>query len=140
LQSGQKRSLLPQNIIAFTFTEKAAAELKERIHDRYRKELGEIAGLAEIYVGMIHGWRINSLKTEVPKYSKFEVMSEMQQTLFTDRHSSKRSLTTSTDFKGKQLKRWRDTPIYVSALSMLRESALNKRPSEGLCHTSRHGS
>jgi DNA helicase-2/ATP-dependent DNA helicase PcrA len=113
------------------FGKKAAAELKERIHDRCRKGLGEIAGLTEMYVGTIHDWRLDLLKTEVPKYSKFEIMNKVQQRLFIDRHSSKRGLTTSTGLKGKQLKCWRDTPIYVSALSILRESALNKRALKG---------
>lgn len=62
----------PANIVAFTFTEKAAAELKERIHTRYRENLGDIAGLAEMYVGTIHGFCLELLKSEVP---------------FVDRHS-----------------------------------------------------
>ena len=42
LKSGYK----PANIIAFTFTEKAAAELKERIVSRVGEELGEVHGMA----------------------------------------------------------------------------------------------
>src|SRR2546425_13379464 len=56
LTPGQKHSVKPANIIAFTFTDKAAAELKERIHERCREVLGEVVGLAEMYVGTIHGW------------------------------------------------------------------------------------
>jgi DNA helicase-2/ATP-dependent DNA helicase PcrA len=37
--------LAPRNIIAFTFTDKAAAELKERITTRVRQSLGEVPGL-----------------------------------------------------------------------------------------------
>jgi len=42
--------LAPRKIIAFTFTftDKAAAELKQRIAQRCREELGDVVGLAEI--------------------------------------------------------------------------------------------
>ena len=52
-------SLSPRNIIAFTFTDKAAAELKERIIRRVRESLGEIPGLPEMFVGTIHGFGSN---------------------------------------------------------------------------------
>ena len=77
----------PANIVAFTFTDKAAAELKERIHERCRETFGEMTGLAEMYVGTIHGFCLDLLKSEVPEYMKYEVLNEVQQTLFVDRHS-----------------------------------------------------
>jgi len=131
LTPGQKHSVKPANIVAFTFTDKAAAELKERIHERCREVLGDVVGLAEMYVGTIHGWCLDLLKTEVPKYLKFEVLNEVQQVLFIDRHSAKSGLTTSTDIAGKPLKRWRDTAIYVNALSVLREAAINQKALRG---------
>ena len=51
-----KGGATPRNIVAFTFTEKAAAELKERIITRCHEELGEVHGLAEMYVGTIHAF------------------------------------------------------------------------------------
>ena len=66
LKTGKGTGLVPANIVAFTFTDKAAAELKERIVTRCREELGDIIGMAEMYVGTIHGFCLDLLKTEVP--------------------------------------------------------------------------
>src|SRR5436305_6245671 len=101
LKSGAADGLAPRNIVAFTFTDKAAAELKERIITRCREELGDIPGMAEMFVGTIHAFCLELLKTEVPKYLKFDVLNEVQQNLFIDRHSNKSGLTSSMDLLGK---------------------------------------
>lgn len=122
LTPGRADSLVPANIVAFTFTEKAAAELKERIITRAREALGQITGLAEMFVGTIHAFCLELLKTESPKHLKYEVLNEVQQGLFVDRHSKQSGLTDSTDLNGTALKRYRDTPHYVAALSILLEA------------------
>ena len=66
-----------------TTSAKAAAELKERVHQRCKEQLGEVAGLAEMYIGTIHGFCLELLKSEVPAYMKFEVLNEVQQALAT---------------------------------------------------------
>jgi DNA helicase II / ATP-dependent DNA helicase PcrA len=114
----------PANIIAFTFTDKAAAELKERIHGRCREILGDVTGLAEMYIGTIHGFCLDLLKSEVPKYMKYEVLNEVQQALFVDRYSRLSGLTQSYTLDGHQLKRFVDTRNYVAALSILREDVV----------------
>jgi DNA helicase-2/ATP-dependent DNA helicase PcrA len=111
----------PENIVAFTFTDKAAAELKERIHTRCREQLGDITGLANMYVGTIHGFCLDLLKSEVPAYMKYEVLNEVQQALFVDRHSRASGLTQSATLDGKPLKRYTDTRHYISAQAILRE-------------------
>src|SRR5213595_3203449 len=78
--------LAPRNIVAFTFTEKAAAELKERIVTRCREALGNITGLAEMYVGTIHGFCLELLTAEVAEFLKYDVLNEVQQALFIDRN------------------------------------------------------
>jgi DNA helicase-2/ATP-dependent DNA helicase PcrA len=113
--------LAAENLIAFTFTDKAAAELKERIHTRCRETLGEITGLANMYVGTIHGFCLELLKSEVPTYMKFEVLNEVQQSLFVDRNSKGSGLTLATTLSGQPLKRYVDTKNYTSSLSILRE-------------------
>lgn len=128
LRTGQAK---PGNIIAFTFTDKAAAELKERIFTRCREALGEVHGMAEMYVGTIHAFCLELLKTEVPKYLKFDVLNEVQQHLFIDRNSKKSGLTTSTDLAGRQLQRYKDTPHYLAATTILREADTNDEALEG---------
>ena len=126
LTPGRKDTLAPRNIVAFTFTDKAAAELKERIVNRTREALGEIPGLAEMFVGTIHAFCLELLKSEAPKYLKYEVLNEVQQALFVDRHSKQSGLTASTDLTGSPLKRYRDTKNYIGALAILREADLDE--------------
>lgn len=125
LTPGRSDTLLPRNIVAFTFTEKAAAELKERIVTRTREELGDIPGMAEMFVGTIHAFCLELLKTESPKYLKYEVLNEVQQRLLIDRNSSRSGLTTSTDLRGQPLRRYIDTQRYIEAISILREADLD---------------
>lgn len=56
LKTGPSSGIAPRNIVAFTFTEKAAAELKDRIVTRVAEVVGEVNGMAEMYVGTIHGF------------------------------------------------------------------------------------
>ena len=46
----------PSNVIVFTFTDKAAVELKDRIQRVVLETLGNVVGLAEMYVGTMHGY------------------------------------------------------------------------------------
>lgn len=126
LKTGLKSGLAPRNIVAFTFTDKAAAELKDRILTRCGEELGNIPGLAEMFVGTIHSFSLDHLLTEVPKFLKYDVLNEVQQSLFVDRHSRKSGLTTSTDLDGEPLRRYTDTHNYISALTILREDEINR--------------
>ena len=131
LTPGRPGSLEPRNIVAFTFTEKAAAELKERIVTRTREALGEIHGMADLFVGTIHAFCLDLLRAEAPEYLKYEVLNEVQQALFVDRHSRKSGLTTSTDLQGRRLRRYADTNHYVNALAILREADLDESKLNG---------
>jgi len=80
--------------------------------------------MAEMYVGTIHGFCLDLLRTEALRFLKCGVLNEVQQVLFVDRHSKQCGLTTSTDLKGDPLKRWVDTGRYIEALNILREARL----------------
>lgn len=131
LTPDQPDTLAPRNIVAFTFTEKAAGELKERIVTRTRGALGEIPGMAELFVGTIHAFCLELLKSESPEHLKYEVLNEVQQGLLVDRNSSKSGLTNSTDLNGTPLKRYQDTSHYVTALSILREAERDEAKLDG---------
>jgi len=96
LQSKRAAGVKPANIVAFTFTEKASGELKDRIQRLCLEELGSDEGLSEMYVGTIHGYCLNLLQ-QPPLYTflKYSVLTEIQQRLLIDRNSSKSGLTES---------------------------------------------
>ena len=131
LKIGASKGLSPRNIVAFTFTERAAAELKDRIVTRVAEVVGEVNGMAEMYVGTIHGFCLDLLKTEVPEFLKFGVLGDIQQVLFVNRLSKQSGLTTSTDLNGNALRRFIDTKNYIDALNILREARLNEPKLKG---------
>jgi DNA helicase-2/ATP-dependent DNA helicase PcrA len=70
----------PESIVAFTFTEKAARELKERIRQRVTAKLGAGATdhLGRLYVGTIHGYCFRMLQMYVPRYETYTPLDSNQ--------------------------------------------------------------
>ncbi len=54
--------IAPASIVAFTFTEKAAAELKDRVYRVVRKRHGDVPGMAEMFIGTMHGFALAALQ------------------------------------------------------------------------------
>lgn len=123
--------MTPANIVAFTFTDKAAAELKQRVADRCQERLPELIGMAEMYIGTIHGFCLELLRTEVPDFLKYDVLNEVQQVLLVNRNSRKSGLTQTTTLQGQALRRYVDTPLYIHTLAILREDTINKQALKG---------
>ena len=131
LKAGASAGLAPRNIVAFTFTDKAAAELKDRIVTRVTQVVGDLPGMAEMYVGTIHGFCLDLLKTEVPEFLKYGVLNDVQQVLFVNRHSKQSGLTASTTLQGVVLRRYVDTKHYIDGLNILREARLDEPKLKG---------
>src|SRR6267143_6291588 len=68
----------PASIVAFTFTERAAAELKERIARRVGERMGGafLDRLGPMFVGTIHGYCFRLLQDHVPRYGNYDVLDE----------------------------------------------------------------
>ncbi|MFE6081091.1 ATP-dependent helicase [Streptomyces virginiae] len=114
----------PRNIVAFTFTEKAAGELKERVHTRIRELHGEVHGLAEMYIGTMHGYALDLLHSQVPEAFKYNVLNDVQTRLMIDKYSTQSGLTTTNAVvqgTPKPLKRWVNSKLYQQVMSILRE-------------------
>lgn len=69
-----------RSIVAFTFTDKAAAELKERIRQRVTAKIGETATdrLGQLFVGTIHSYCFRLLQTYAPRYESYTPLDENQ--------------------------------------------------------------
>src|SRR5437588_2005780 len=115
----------PSNIVAFTFTDRAAAALKDRIAQRIGARLGEIPGLAELYVGTIHGYCLDLLQRKVPEYFKYQVLTEVQTRLVIDRNSNRSGMSSLG------LRRYIDSRRYMDAVNMLREGVVDWQVLQG---------
>ena len=66
----------PSEIVAFTFTEKAAEELKAMIRHILRKCRPDMADIGDMYVGTIHSYCFETLKALEPAYRCYDVLDE----------------------------------------------------------------
>jgi len=73
-----ERGTKPEQIVAFTFTERAAESLRVRIERRVSEALGRtwLDRLTPLYVGTIHSYCWHLLQTHVAKYGNYEVLDE----------------------------------------------------------------
>lgn len=79
----KKPDVKPENIVAFTFTEKAAASLKDRIE----AALG--AQISGMYIGTIHGFCKHLLSKYAEGFADFKVLDEVKNHLFITRYADK---------------------------------------------------
>ncbi len=114
----------PENIIAFTYTEKAAGELKNRIYDMVKAEIGDIKGMADMYIGTIHGWCFKILQEFHFDYQKYEVLDEIRLKLFVDRHFKVIGMKDIywIDIPDNFMKMFADTGKYIQLMNIVREA------------------
>lgn len=113
-----KPDVEPRNILAFTYTEKAAAELKTRILKLCKEQIGEVKGLAEMYIGTIHAWCLQILQDNIYEYQKFSVLDEIKLKLFTDKYYNRIGMA------DVGMNRYTDTGRFISIMGLLREAEI----------------
>ena len=79
------------SIVAFTFTERAAAELRHRIAQRAQELVGPevVDQLGSLFVGTIHAWCFQFLQMRVPRYETYDVLDDHQLTAFLSREANR---------------------------------------------------
>lgn len=80
-----------RGIVAFTFTERAAEELKNRITRRVEERLGRTALdlLGGLFVGTIHAYCFRLLQQHVPRFETYDVLDDNQLTAFLTREANR---------------------------------------------------
>ncbi len=111
-----KKDVRPENIVAFTFTEKAAQELKSRIYKYGEAVLGDTTGFANMYVGTIHGFCLKMLQEYVVEFQKFSVLDEIKTKLYIEKNYY------DCGMQDLELKIYRETGLFLSVMSILNEN------------------
>ncbi len=72
----------PDQIVAFTFTKKAAEELKIRIRTKTKELLGKQPDLGDMFIGTIHSFALKIIQEYTPKYRTYDVLNEFKRLAF----------------------------------------------------------
>lgn len=83
----QHQEIRPDQIVAFTFTEKAAASMKSRIKTMLQKT--GILDYGNMYVGTIHSFCLSILRKYNDQFEGFKVLDSVKSHLFVKRYYDK---------------------------------------------------
>jgi len=118
----------PRSIVAFTFTEKAAGELKDRVLHLVEASGASTVGLAEMFIGTMHAFCLALLQRHVPETFKFRVLTDITARMLVDRYSKQSGLTNCpTTAAIGHLRRFTESKLYLNVLGILREDDVDER-------------
>jgi DNA helicase II / ATP-dependent DNA helicase PcrA len=72
----------PEEIVAFTFTEKAAEELKFRVRSKIQELIGKQRDIGDMYIGTIHAFAFKILQDFIPRYRAYDMLDEVKRLAF----------------------------------------------------------
>ncbi|BFP42469.1 hypothetical protein FGF1_33140 [Flavobacteriaceae bacterium GF1] len=126
LESGYE----PKNIIAFTYTERAAAELNNKIVAELKQKgiFDGLNGFAEMFIGTIHGWCLKALMDNEIGYQKFSVLDDIKLRLFVDKNYKKIGMPGISKLNNPNvnMKIFTDTERFIQLMNIIRESDLTE--------------
>lgn len=73
----------PSEIVALTFNDAAAEELKFRVRDKIKLLIGKQPDIGDMYIGTIHAFAFRILQEFVPQYRAFDMLDENSRKAFT---------------------------------------------------------
>lgn len=72
----------PEQIVAFTFTEKASEELKFRIRSKIKTLIGKQPDIGDMYIGTIHAFAFRLLQEFIPRYRAYDMLDDVGRLAF----------------------------------------------------------
>ena len=110
----------PEHVVAFTFNERAAAELKDRIALRWEQRTSSREGLADLYVGTIHGFCLDLLQQNHYEALPYRVLNDVQQRHLITRNSRRCGLADLGWL------RYQNAGTYAELMAILREAEIDE--------------
>ncbi|MCK5047308.1 MAG: ATP-dependent helicase, partial [Candidatus Heimdallarchaeota archaeon] len=88
-----------ESIVAFTFTENAAEELKFRIRKHLQELQPDDPEIGDMFVGTIHSFCYKLLQDFIPRYKAHDVLDEHKRVLFVSTYDNARRIGLKNLFK-----------------------------------------
>ena len=110
-----------EQVLAFTFTDKAANEMKLRIRGQLEERLPDDPELGGMYIGTIHSFCFQYLKEIKPEFRNYDIIDENKRLLFLSRHRY--------DIKLAQLSQRREPPFnplirFVKTIDIIKQNQI----------------
>jgi len=112
-----------ESIVAFTFTENAAEELKFRIRKHLQDLQPDDPEIGDMYVGTIHSFCYNLLQDFKPRYKAHDVLDEHKRVLFVSTYDNARRIGLRDLFK----RSYRNFEKFCLNIDVVREEMIDPK-------------